>query len=484
VVLYDANKRLIAISNKTLELLGFGSLEEFRKHYYDIAQLFVKRPGYVHEFKSFHWIDYCLTNSTITHRAIIRTKEGREIEVFINISPLNGIEHAGYYLVTLEPNTYTECDTDLPQPQSEARPQTRPAPERPASDQKPPAAPAPAPQPRTIAIEPKEFPKPNLSQISEELNLDEEIIFDFIKEFINHTIEKLDEINEAIRKRDTQKLKNIIHTLRGVSANLRLKPAVDILSKSTRTTDLAELVEILKEFYSYVLFLARELEVPIEKKVELLDPASFQNAPATATSCLQEAMQEERIDQTKVQNASKELGLSFEEYQKYLKELINEIKINLAYNNYAELHKLASFARNLYLQECARYLDEVSVNQNPELVKKCLRDLEELKKEPNPFIVTVDDLKEALEIIQIDKKDFIEILEDMLIELKTLKSIKMKREKFLKKARQLKSLAESMRLNNLVLLLNNIITNYPLDKHLSHQFDEAIRSLEKALKEL
>jgi len=464
VILYDYNKQLIAISDKTLELLGFDSLEEFKSKVNDVAQLFLKRPGYIYEFKSFHWIDYCLTNSTITHRAIIITKNGSELEVFINISPLNGLFTKTFYLVTLEPNTFEECFTPTP-------PFKIDTPTQPTHKQQ---------EQSDITIKKKDFPKLNLSQISEELNLNEDIVLDFIKEFINHAVEQVPEVNKALKKQDINSLKNIIHTLRGVSANLRLKPAVEILSQSHGIEDIQKLTQILQEFYSYILFLADEIDFQINEDIKLYNfqqPTSNNNIKPTSQQ------NDKIIEPQRIQEASKELGLSFEEYQNYLKELINEIKINLAYNNYTELHKLASFARNLYLQECAKYLDEVSVNQNPELVKKCLHDLEELKKEPNPFLISVDDLTEALDLVQIDKDDFIEILEDLVIELKTLRSIKMKKEKFLKKARQLKSLAESMRLSNLVLLLNNIITNYPLDEHLASQLDESIRSLEMAIKE-
>ncbi|MRI82918.1 MAG: hypothetical protein C6I00_00690 [Nitratiruptor sp.] len=473
VVLYDAYKRLIAISDRTLELLGFDSLEEFKRGFYDIAQLFVKRSGYVHEFKSFHWIDYCLTNSTVTHRAIVQKRDGGELEVFINITPLNGLDGRNYYLVALEPNTFSECLAPLPDP-----PRTGPV--------APPTPPPPSTKPSGLVYEivtievGQDYPKPNLAQIGEELDLDQSIVLDFIHEYIKHAAESLDKLNEAIVRGDIATIKNIIHTLRGVSTNLRLKPAQEILARSSQTKELPELVSILQEFYGYIKFLAKAFELPLP---ELRLKIPIQEEPPNPCPPIDPASPT-IVKPEQIQRATKELGLSFEEYQNYLRELINEIKINLAYNNYAELHKLASFARNLYLQECAKYLDEVSINQNPELVRRCLKDLEELKREPNPFLITPQDLEEALELIQIDRRDFIEILEDFIVELKTLRSVKMKREKFLKKARQLKSLAESLRLGNLVLLLNNLISNYPLDSYLVQQLDEAIQSLERSLKEI
>ena len=473
MILYDAHKKLIAINEQTLEMLGYSSLEEFKKEIFDVAQLFIKKAGYIHQFKSFHWIDYILTNTTVTHRAILQTKDNRTLEVFVKVSQLNAYSSpAIYYLVTFELNTFHECEPIIAQD----TPHTQP--NQPESKQQ-----------EVIEITKKEFPPLEIELIAQELNLDKDIVIDFIKEYISHALEKLEEINKYINSNNLKSLYNTIHTLKGVAANLRLKPAFEILSQAKKDQKLKEYIEIIKEYYSYILYLAEQFNVPVEEKIELkiathsqIEPtAPIQKSPAQVepVSC-----QKDHPSYPPIDKAAKELGLSLNEYQEYLKELINEIKLNLAYNNYSELHKLASFARNLYLQECAKYLDQVNIHQNPALVKKCIQDLEELKNEPNPFTISLEDLKDSLELTQIQKEDFIEIIEDLIIELKTLNNIKMRKEKFLKKAKQLKSVAESLRLSNLVLLLNNIISNYPMDKFLNKQLQEAIASLETNVKQL
>ncbi len=475
MILYDAHKKIIAINEQTLEMLGYASLEEFKNEVIDLSQLFVKRPGYIHQFKSFHWIDYVLTNTTITHRALLQTKHGNIIEVFLKVNQLgalNSLSH--YYLVTFELNTFNECSTSsgLEQVDTTSAPPMATS----SSNQK---------EPEYLPIEKKEFPPIDLETISLDLNLDKDIILDFIKEYISHAVEKLEEVNHFIRARNSKELYKTTHTLKGVAANLRLKPAYEILAKIKKESSIEDMVEQLREFYAYIIYLAEKLQIPIDKEIALYNPR-YKAAPSATlpkSATLQDSSKK-LVKSEVVEEAAHELGLSLNEYQEYLKELINEIKLNLAYNNYNELHKLASFARNLYLQECAKYLDQVNINQNPELVKKCLQDLESLKKEPNPFIISLEELKDSLELTQIDKNDFIEILEDLIIELKTLSSIKMRKEKFLKKAKQLKSVAESLRLSNLVLLLNNLISNYPLDDFLSRQLEDAIDSLEKNVRQL
>jgi len=461
VVLYDANKRLIAINEQTLETLGYSNLEEFKKEIYDISQLFIKRAGYIYEFKNFHWIDYVLTNSTITHRAILKKKDGGEFETFVKVNQLSGITRdTFYYLVTFELNTFQEqlCEPLTPSKST-------------ALTQEPP-----------LKNHSKEFPKPNLEEISIELNLSSDIIQDFIQEYIHQALEKFEEVQKYIEQEDQKKLFTTLHTLKGVAGNLRLRPAFETLSLIKKDTPVKEMIPLIKEYYEYINFLANEFGISTSQtsNSSTKSPSSTQSTPSESST----PKKDTTSSNPALENVAKELGLSIEEYQEYLKELINEIKVNLAYNNYNELRKLASFARNLYLQECAKYLDQVNIHQDPNLVKQCLKDLEELRQEPNPFIVTLQDLNDSLELTQIDKENFIDIIEDLIIELKALNNIKMRKEKFLKKVKQLKSVAESLRLSNLVLLLNNIISNYPLNEHLIEQLNEAINALESNVKQL
>ena len=476
MILYDNHKRLIAISDQTLEMLGFASPQEFHKEVYDIAQLFIKKSGYIYEFRNFHWIDYILTNSTINHRALIQTKDGRVLELFVRVLQLNHLDQQrNYYLVTFELDAYNECSSPIQERQNITPPSapTTNTPKRPQTQET-----------STIHITPpKDIKLPNISQIAEELNLSEDAIEDFIKEYIQQALEKFDTLKKAIKKHDTQTIFTTLHTLKGVAANLRLKPAVEILASIKKSSDLAAYIDIIQHYYSYILALAHHynIDAPQNLTLQITKTEASQShhqeveQPKSTTSTLPQDLP---------QKAAQELGLSFEEYQNYLKELINQIKINLAYNNYNELHKLASFARNLYLQECAKYLDQVNVHQDPELVRQCIQDLEKLKGEPNPFVITLTDLQDALQLTQIDKKDFIEIIEDLIIELKSLLAIKMRREKFLKKVRQLKSVAESLRLSNLVLLFNTLISSYPPNPMLEKQLKEAIDSLESNIRSL
>ena len=58
MLIYNFQKEFLGIDEKDLRVLGFNSLEELRNEVTDFADLFVKTPGYIHNFKHVHWIDF------------------------------------------------------------------------------------------------------------------------------------------------------------------------------------------------------------------------------------------------------------------------------------------------------------------------------------------------------------------------------------------------------------------------------------------
>jgi len=58
MLIYNFQKEFLGIDEKDLKILGFNTLDELRSEVTDFADLFVKTPGYVHNFKHVHWIDF------------------------------------------------------------------------------------------------------------------------------------------------------------------------------------------------------------------------------------------------------------------------------------------------------------------------------------------------------------------------------------------------------------------------------------------
>jgi len=75
MLIYNYQKEFLGIEEKDLKILGFETLAELKAEVSDFADLFVKTPGYVHNFKHVHWIDF-----------IAYADEGEEAKVIINVN--------------------------------------------------------------------------------------------------------------------------------------------------------------------------------------------------------------------------------------------------------------------------------------------------------------------------------------------------------------------------------------------------------------
>ncbi|MEA3330785.1 MAG: Hpt domain-containing protein [Campylobacterota bacterium] len=58
MLIYNFQKEFLGIDDSDLKNLGYLNLSELRAQAADFADLFVKTPGFVHNFKHVHWIDF------------------------------------------------------------------------------------------------------------------------------------------------------------------------------------------------------------------------------------------------------------------------------------------------------------------------------------------------------------------------------------------------------------------------------------------
>ena len=78
MLIYNFQKEFVGIDEKDLKTLGFTNLQGLRAEVHDFADLFVKTPGYVHNFKHVHWIDF-----------ISCAESNEESKVIINVNNKN-----------------------------------------------------------------------------------------------------------------------------------------------------------------------------------------------------------------------------------------------------------------------------------------------------------------------------------------------------------------------------------------------------------
>jgi len=58
MLIYNYQKEFVGIDESDIKALGFSDLSQLRNESADFADLFVKTPGFVHNFKHVHWIDF------------------------------------------------------------------------------------------------------------------------------------------------------------------------------------------------------------------------------------------------------------------------------------------------------------------------------------------------------------------------------------------------------------------------------------------
>lgn len=76
MLIYNFQKEFIGIDEEDLQALGYANLAELRAEAADFADLFVKTPGHIHNFKHVHWIDFLdCADSTTPTKAIIHAKD-------------------------------------------------------------------------------------------------------------------------------------------------------------------------------------------------------------------------------------------------------------------------------------------------------------------------------------------------------------------------------------------------------------------------
>jgi HPt (histidine-containing phosphotransfer) domain-containing protein len=71
VLFYNHKHEFIGIDEDGLKLLNYTTLEDLLEVCGDVADLFAKEPGYIHNFKSFGWIDFLLHADSDARSAIV-----------------------------------------------------------------------------------------------------------------------------------------------------------------------------------------------------------------------------------------------------------------------------------------------------------------------------------------------------------------------------------------------------------------------------
>lgn len=86
MLIYNYKKEFIGIDEKHLKVLGLENLAQLRSEAADIADLFVRTPGYIHNFKHVHWIDYITCADSSEQPKVVINVNNNLFKADINIT--------------------------------------------------------------------------------------------------------------------------------------------------------------------------------------------------------------------------------------------------------------------------------------------------------------------------------------------------------------------------------------------------------------
>lgn len=87
MLFYNHKQEFIGIDEDGLKLLNYDSLEALLEVCSDVADLFAKEPGYIHNFKNFGWIDFLLHADSDASSAIVHAN-GRTFSCMLQVHKL------------------------------------------------------------------------------------------------------------------------------------------------------------------------------------------------------------------------------------------------------------------------------------------------------------------------------------------------------------------------------------------------------------
>ncbi len=86
MLIYNNNKEFVSVTEDTLTDLGYYNAHQLHEDAIDFADLLENRPGFVHNFKNFSWIDFLLHAEQDTIKARIRCN-GKIFECGFKVAP-------------------------------------------------------------------------------------------------------------------------------------------------------------------------------------------------------------------------------------------------------------------------------------------------------------------------------------------------------------------------------------------------------------
>lgn len=363
MIIYNSNKEFIGIDESDLNELGFKNLADLQSQAADFADLFVKTPGHVHNFKDIHWIDFVLyakkpqDSKAIIHANNNNFKVNLEVKsIYLvddpsskafsirlnNIRSLSSDENTGIIselesrisptpLVTpIKETLIDDFETDLNDSVDEAY-----SVEDEGLDSY-----------ETIELIDENEDNIQIEQDDTETN--EEFMFDpqttaealempvalieeFIEDFIAQAKEFKEPLYNAAAQNDMVEIQSYSHKLKGVAANLRVNDALEILTKINKAKDFTTTKKDIDSFYRIISKLSGE-KIEIEKASIEEEPEkkALEGISISEDDELLEIIEDDDSIEIKLDDEDEELIISddFDILDEAMNEMIQENDLN------------------------------------------------------------------------------------------------------------------------------------------------------------
>ncbi|MBE0514293.1 Hpt domain-containing protein [Sulfurimonas sp.] len=313
MLIYNHKKEFLGIDEGYLKALGLSSLAELQNEADDFADLFVKTPGYIHNFKHVHWIDYITCNESGIDAKVIINVKGRNFATPVEIQTIYLVQNPSEKAYRINLPSIKALTGEQSQKFSADIAQKNAALEKPSHEEfyHPPAviesvsnqtsydpyeedydAIEPEVQKKILSLdveideddlgympeveEKKEVVQKqtlkkeekalaqsdnenpfanyvyNPQTASEELGLPIDLVEEFIQDFIAQANSFKSDLYESAKNEDLDHLRIQSHKLKGVAANLRIEDALDALSKINSLEEYTEIKTNLDRLYRII----------------------------------------------------------------------------------------------------------------------------------------------------------------------------------------------------------------------------------------
>jgi len=327
MLIYNHQKEFIGIDESNLKTLGFSNLLQLLNEVNDFADLFVKTPGYIHNFKHIHWIDFIICVESNQEAKVIINAKGKDFSCNLDIRRIylkEDLNNMGYAINLLNLKSFNQVEHEIAQKDMEEKfvvesdissvlldiveDDYEEEPEI-VEEEYVEVTQDESRVDDTISIDdfdtfedsikdayedeflelqyesrqaPKEIKKEPLISLyaqvlelgsdyvynpqlaSDELGLPLELIEEFVQDFIAQANDFKTDLYNSLDDQNIDNVKILSHKLKGVAANLRIEDAFEVLNTVNSSEDILKLKQSLNAFYEIVDKLSSKQE-PKEK---------------------------------------------------------------------------------------------------------------------------------------------------------------------------------------------------------------------------